>query len=418
MMKRCWLILNGLILLLSSSLTWAQTQTHPLLNNRFRVDPTIKQASFIIYREQDSQAAILVRPDGTKYYAWKHPEHIVWYEENGMDIVSIKEPMPGPWQAIGAISEKNKIEIVSNLQLSAAPLAHRLYQHERIKFQAYLTQNEQPIVLRDFLDRVNLKVTFTPFVANEDQLTAEAKPIPITAGEFLDDGIGLDEVAGDGKFTVELPIEVAPGKYRARITSGNGVFLRAIEQEVLVYPSPVVLEFTQSRNDNPHRARFDSEKATIEPGSLSASVIFSAPEDYNQAFTKAAFKDANHINIAIPISGQFGTHKLESKVFATDAGSGRELVFELSPVNFGVMQEVDLTETQERLRQAKLQQQREEMLLALEKQREQSRQKTLLVIVGVNVLVIILGVVIVLVVRRRRKQQQDEPELQLNAPPS
>ncbi len=35
-----------------------------LLDNRFRVDPTIEQITFLVYREQSSQPVVLVRPDG------------------------------------------------------------------------------------------------------------------------------------------------------------------------------------------------------------------------------------------------------------------------------------------------------------------------------------------------------------------
>lgn len=37
-----------------------------LLDNRFRVDPTIEQITFLVYREQSSQPVVLVRPDGKK----------------------------------------------------------------------------------------------------------------------------------------------------------------------------------------------------------------------------------------------------------------------------------------------------------------------------------------------------------------
>ena len=86
---------------------------------------------------------------------------------------------------------------------------------------------------------MELKVTFTKYIENEASLIKEARPVPIEVGVFADDGQGLDEKPGDGGFTVSLPITSAPGKYRVRITSGNGVFLRAQEQEVLVYPSPM-----------------------------------------------------------------------------------------------------------------------------------------------------------------------------------
>ena len=141
-----------------------------LLDNRFRVDPTIKQITFVIYRAERSRPVVLVRPDGKKYYAWRSPDNVRWYQESSMDIISIDNPMPGPWQAIGKITPKNKIILISHLELSTDTMPTRLFQNEEIKFTARLTADGKPLVLRDFLERVKLMVTFTKYVENEEEL--------------------------------------------------------------------------------------------------------------------------------------------------------------------------------------------------------------------------------------------------------
>lgn len=65
-----------------------------LLDNRFRVDPTIEQITFLVYREQSSQPVVLVRPDGKKYYAWGSYDNVRWYQEPSLDIISVDNPMP------------------------------------------------------------------------------------------------------------------------------------------------------------------------------------------------------------------------------------------------------------------------------------------------------------------------------------
>ena len=137
-----------------------------LLDNRFRVDPTIEQITFLVYREQSSQPVVLVRPDGKKYYAWGTYDNVRWYQEPSLDIISIDNPMPGPWQAVGKVTPKNNIRLISHLKLSTDVFPNRLYHSEALKFTARLTSDDQPLVLRDFLDRVNLRVTFTKFVEN------------------------------------------------------------------------------------------------------------------------------------------------------------------------------------------------------------------------------------------------------------
>ncbi|NMT18813.1 TIGR03503 family protein, partial [Vibrio parahaemolyticus] len=85
--------------------------------------------------------------------------NVRWYQEPAMDIVSIENPMPGPWQAVGKVTPKNNIRLISHLTLSTDPFPNRLYRGEVIKFTARLASDGQPLVLRDFLDRVNLRVT-------------------------------------------------------------------------------------------------------------------------------------------------------------------------------------------------------------------------------------------------------------------
>ncbi|MBF4323739.1 TIGR03503 family protein, partial [Vibrio anguillarum] len=71
----------------------ANPSSMSLLDNRFRVDPTISQITFVVYREKSSQPVVLVRPDGKKYYAWRYDENMRWYQEPTMDIISIDKPM-------------------------------------------------------------------------------------------------------------------------------------------------------------------------------------------------------------------------------------------------------------------------------------------------------------------------------------
>ncbi len=143
-MLRIWLVV--LSVLLSAANVAAKESSMTLLDNRFRVDPSIQQITFVIYRAENSQPVVLVRPDGKKYYAWRSPDNVRWYQESSMDIISIDNPMPGPWQAVGKVTPKNKITLISHLELSTDRLPSRLYQGESIKFTARLTSDKQPLV--------------------------------------------------------------------------------------------------------------------------------------------------------------------------------------------------------------------------------------------------------------------------------
>ncbi|EHK2921550.1 TIGR03503 family protein [Vibrio parahaemolyticus] len=388
-----------------------------LLDNRFRVDPTIEQITFLVYREQSSQPVVLVRPDGKKYYAWGSYGNVRWYQEPSLDIISVDNPMPGPWQAVGKVTPKNNIRLISHLKLSTDVFPNRLYYGEALKFTARLTSDDKPLVLRDFLDRVNLRVTFTKFVENEDELIKEARPVPMIIGEFSDDGRGLDEQAGDGVFTVQLPIEVEPGKYRARITSGNGVFLRAQEQVILVYPNPVSRTFIQSRSpEKPHQLVVSGEQGMIAPGSIAVNVEQNAPDGFITYSQGQVSQDGMKTTLNLDNDPELGKYSWRGEIFATDFATQRALVFPIQEQTFSVVDEVDL-EAARIAKEAELAEQRRiEMEKRIIAEREAERKRSMIIIAVGNVVMLLIAIVAWIVWRKLKAKRQAMPEMQLEVP--
>ncbi|EGQ8403931.1 TIGR03503 family protein [Vibrio parahaemolyticus] len=388
-----------------------------LLDNRFRVDPTIEQITFLVYREQSSQPVVLVRPDGKKYYAWGSYDNVRWYQEPSLDIISVDNPMPGPWQAVGKVTPKNNIRLISHLKLSTDVFPNRLYNGEALKFTARLTSDDKPLVLRDFLDRVKLRVTFTKFVENEDELIKEARPVPMIIGEFSDDGRGLDEQAGDGVFTVQLPIEVEPGKYRARITSGNGVFLRAQEQVILVYPNPVSRTFIQSRSpEKPHQLVVSGEQGMIAPGSIAVNVEQNAPDGFITYSQGQVSQDGMKTTLNLDNDPELGKYSWRGEIFATDFATQRALVFPIQEQTFSVVDEVDL-EAARIAKEAELAEQRRiEMEKRIIAEREAERKRSMIIIAVGNVVMLLIAIVAWIVWRKLKAKRQAMPEMQLEVP--
>lgn len=396
-MKRLsWLI--GLLPVLS----WASDDAAmSWLDNRFRVDPTIKQVSFVVKREQSSHSVVLVRPDGQKYYAWRHPDNVSWYEEPGMDIISIENPMPGPWQAVGKVTPTNQVKVLSDLQLQVATLPSRLYQSETLKFTARLTQNGQPLTMRDFLDRVKLSVVFYEYIENVESLPKESQPSPIPLGEFADDGLGFDEVPGDGVFTVALPVELQPGKYRVSLSSGNGIFLRTVEQEVLVYPPPLRASFIQGRGRHEyHQIVVDAEEGAIKPGSLAAHIEQVSFDGTRTISQQAALSDEVDLKVWLPNGEKPGRYTWSGWLYATDNFNNRELIFKLPESHFAVMAELQLDRNLESFREQQEAKSKQAEIAQMEAEREAARSKAWKMIAAANLGVI--GLVALLVVLWRK----------------
>ncbi|WP_423839748.1 TIGR03503 family protein [Vibrio mytili] len=391
--------------------------TMSLLDNRFRVDPTIEQITFLVYREKSSQPVVLVRPDGKKYYAWGSYDNVRWYQEPSLDIISVDAPMPGPWQAVGKVTPKNNIRLISHLKLSSDVFPSQLYNGEALKFTARLTSNDKPLILRDFLDRVNLRVTFTQFVENEEELVKEARPLSTVVGEFSDDGRGLDEYAGDGVFTVQLPIDVEPGKYRARITSGNGVFLRAQEQIVLVYPSPISRTFVQSRDpEKAHQLIISGEQGMIQPGSIAANVQHDSPDGFVSYSQGQVSKDGMTLTLNLSNDALLGKNSWQGNIYATDFATQRPLVFPIPEQTFSVVNDVNI----EQARLAKEAEIAEQHRIELEKriiaEREAERKRNIVIIAVGNLIALLIGLLVWFVWRKIKAKREAIPEMQLTMP--
>ncbi|MGF1778163.1 TIGR03503 family protein [Vibrio nomapromontoriensis] len=403
-----WLTLIGTAMASDSAMSF--------LDNRFRVDETIERITFLVYRKDNSRPVTLVRPDGRKYYAWKHPANVHWIEEPTADIVTIERPMPGPWQAIGKVTPKNNIQLVSKLSLKAQTLPERLYQGEKVKFTARLLSDGEPLIIDSILTHVNLKVVMTRYLEEQGAKDSKVTPIPIVIGEFFDNGAGLDERSGDGIFTVELPITIEPGKYNVRITTGNGVFLRALEQEVFVYPTPFVTRFIQGDENSPHQLLLRGEAATIEAGSLATSIELISPSESEQVVQAQADGSEMEVTSLFTDLNEVGTYHWSGHVYADEAVTERELVFDLPSRSFSVVGAIDLNkaqELQEAAREAKKKAQQEAQIA---QHRAEVKQRALIAIVVGNTVLLLVGALVWWIVRRKRAIRAVTPEMQLKMP--
>ena len=398
MLRRLWLFIFYV-----PFCAWAQTDdTLTWLDNRFRVDPAIEQISFIVTREQSSQSVVLVAPDGRKYYVDRHPKTMSWHSDNGIDIISINHPMAGPWQALGKIAANNGIRIISNIQLRAETLPAQLYQTETLKFSARLTHNGQPLLLHDFLERVQLRVIFYPLLSESSDVTVD-ESTAIEVGQFADNGQDYDEVAGDGVFTVALAINVEPGKYRIKIASVNGVFERAVEQTVLVYPTPISISFTQSHQLLvPDMVAIDTQPDQIIAGSLAAYIVVHQPQTQQKIIQRSAIPQQSQLALTWLNSTNVGKAWWRGWVYATDTLTQRELVFQLPQQNYMVTAAVTSDLASSFVQQRLAQQQ-----VAAWKALKLQRQQRLFWIVIANISVVITSIIFLLLWRRWRASKHD-----------
>lgn len=304
----------------------------PLLDNRFRIDYGVKEITFIIKRKPGTPSVILVRPDGSKLYVGKvTPPDVGWLTQQDQDLITVRNPMPGPWQAIGEVDPDNRVRLLTDIRLESEPLPARLYQGERVKLQSRLLIDGAAPGAGYYLSDLGMTVKLQQF---NDAAQSGEPIVEETLGHYLDDGKGLDEVPGDGILTAEAVLDVPAGKYRALYSTGNQVFSRAQSQQVLLFPWPLSYTLDAPSGDIGARLSLLIDADELDPASvvIQGKAIDSA--GVGMAFNAVATEPRLGVDLsALKAAGQY---RVEATLFGTTR-LGREVQLQLPVKSFTIM---------------------------------------------------------------------------------
>ncbi|MGN5109539.1 TIGR03503 family protein [Aeromonas hydrophila] len=330
-MSKLW---GGLLLL--ASLTASANEVFapsdiPLLDNRFRIDYGVKEITFIVTRKPGTPSVILVRPDGSKLYVGKvTPPDVGWLALKDQDLITIRDPMPGPWQAIGEVNPDNRVRLLSNIRLETDQLPTQLYQGERVKLKSWLLIDDAPPKAGYYLTDLGMTVRLQRF----NDAKQEGEPIvDEVLGHYRDDGKGLDEVPGDGIMTAEAVLDVAAGKYRAMYSTGNQVFSRARYQDVLIYPLPVSYTLAPPSQEFGAKLSFLIDADELDPASVVIEGKATNTVGASMAFNAVATEP--RVEVDLSAIKEVGQYEVNATLFGTTR-LGREIQVTLPVQSFNI----------------------------------------------------------------------------------
>lgn len=243
-----------------------------LLQNRFRVDHNVDEVTMVFFREYGSAPVVLVRPDGSKIFQTRaEQENAQWFDADTYDMITIKNPVPGPWQAVGQIKPDSRIMVVSDIALNAPSLPTTLFSGEILKQTATLTNGAKPIAQADFRRVVELQIelisTDNP---NYDNFKAENQVI----ATFEDNGRGMDERPGDGVFTGQFNLSIEAGEWTPVFSVTTPMFSREQAGSAFVlHKNPISLRTTLAHDktedaENYHTLHIDVDKKHVDVTTL------------------------------------------------------------------------------------------------------------------------------------------------------
>ena len=305
----------------------------PLLDNRFRIDSEVKEITLLFFRERGTPPVILVRPDGSKMYATMAiTGQADWFDEPTYDLIRIKNPMPGPWQAVGQLAEGSKVLIITDFELNVDDLPQILIQGETIKLTGYVSNNGEPIKARNFKDVINLDVDF---VSTNDEAYTNFGAGVVEVTSFVDDGKGYDERPRDGVFTGEFVLSFPAGQWIPKYHVQTPLMTRELEHDpVIVHPNPVQMSIETTEDPNGfHVLTIDVVGDYIKPESVVFQGKIFYPNQEVQSFSITEnIAESRKFNV---INYDYGIYRIEISAFGENA-NGREFMLAIPDFTFAI----------------------------------------------------------------------------------
>ncbi|WP_372767694.1 TIGR03503 family protein [Pseudoalteromonas sp.] len=317
-----------------------------IFDNRFRIDYQVDEITLLFFREKGTPAVILVRPDGSKIYATEslRDTSIQWFDDETYDIVKIKKPMPGPWQAIGKILPESKLMILSDIELHVDALPPLLFKGETIKVTGRLTNGGNPIEEGLFRDLVTLNVDFVS-TNNKEYFNFGAKPVPIA--ELMDDGKGYDERPGDGVFTGEFELNFASGEWQPEYEVRTPILRRSLVKDpIIVEQSPISFAFTEAaEGEEHHHLAINVNTEKVKADSLIYQGTIYYPNGETQVFNlEAQDKVVRELKL---VNYDWGVYEVELTLFGSNI-NGREFVAKVDKQEFEIDKPIEKVPEQDK----------------------------------------------------------------------
>ena len=388
------------------------TNQVPYFDNRFRIDSELDEITLIFYRKSGSTPVILIRPDGSKIRVNSFDyDKVQWYDDRTFDMIKIKKPMPGPWQAVGDILPNSQILVVSDVKISVEPLPEIVFSGETLKVEGRLFNGEEAIDSPHFNDVVKLDVNF--YSTNNslyDNFGADA--IKITS--FRDDGRDLDEYKNDNVFTGEFVLNFAAGEWQPVYLVKLPMATRELRQKtILLQKTPIDIQVELSSIiDKPHKMNISIDPSFVDVNSLVFQGKVTFPDRQVEPFS--IMEEVGKTRIKNITNTEAGIYRINVSAFGKTI-KGREFRLVVPEVTFLVKTDENVLlpamngETNALSAQAQIEREadiKQEKLAAMVKQQQEQEAKnteTMIIIAVGNVVIIIIALVLFFIMKKKKE---------------
>lgn len=205
----------------------SDADTLPLTGNVVTIDNSVKEATFLLFRNGEGGTTQLTMPDSSRVSAAKHPADVEWHKESHYDLITVKSPAPGDWRVEGDLDPDNRVIIVTDLKLHTSDIPSDILAGKPVAITAHIEQDGQRISQPDLLRFVHMGMQQNSMDDKQWQW------------ELLDDGQHADKEKADGIYSLQLDKSLDQGEYELIINLDGTTFKRNQRQLVKVHKYPV-----------------------------------------------------------------------------------------------------------------------------------------------------------------------------------
>lgn len=175
----------------------------PMENNKFDIDDSVQEFTALIFRQASSKNTRLISPSGKIYsdVSSRSDEQVRWHHDLNFDLVTIKEPETGSWQADADVDPDNRVQILTDLKLRVDGLPSAIFAGYPVDLTMALTEKDAVVTDRTILSLtdISLKVT-APDGRAGSKLLSDPETLP-------DDGVfaeSLTRLSQQGEYQIEV----------------------------------------------------------------------------------------------------------------------------------------------------------------------------------------------------------------------
>lgn len=189
--------------------------TVPLKDNRFKVDKSIREVTLIVFRAEGAAPTRVTMPSGESFDESAPPDNVSWHQDEGYDLLTIKDPMAGDWKIQAQVDPDNRVMILTDLRMQVSETPNHIVAGQRIPMDVSFFDQGEIVSRREFVEMVHLSAE----QIGPDGTETEPRPL-------RDDGQGDDPLAFDGKFELRFDPQGEWGRGELLILAEGKTFQR------------------------------------------------------------------------------------------------------------------------------------------------------------------------------------------------